>query len=267
MPLFDTFSLFLADNSDAVAVTIGSVKGSAPRERDAIMLVGRAGIAGTIGGGQLEFMAIAKARAMLDGEAGDTELDVPLGPEIGQCCGGRVEIALNRIDDGLAEQILSTAQADDAARPQVMVFGAGHVGSALYAQLRLLPVEAVLVDTRAEAVAPFGDDSGVRHIAVPESLVEQARPGAGFVVMTHDHGLDFLITSTALVRGDAAYIGMIGSKTKRATFAKRFMEEGGKPEQLERLICPIGHSPLDDKRPAVIAAMTAAEILSAVLAD
>ncbi|MCC0029273.1 MAG: xanthine dehydrogenase accessory protein XdhC [Brucellaceae bacterium] len=265
MPIFDEFSAFLAANPRAVQVTIGSVKGSAPRERDAVMLVGPDGIAGTIGGGQLEFMAIARARAMLEsGEAG-TVLDVPLGPEIGQCCGGRVEVALTPVDAALARDILDTARMLDAARPQVFVFGAGHVGKALYAQFRLLPVEAILADTRAEAVAPFSGDANVRHVAMPEVLIEQARPGSAFVVMTHDHGLDFLLTSAALQRADAAYAGMIGSKTKRASFASRFLEEGGTQVGLERLVCPIGASSLDDKRPEVIAAMTAAEILRAVL--
>ena len=265
MPIFDEFSAFLAANPRAVRVTIGSVKGSAPRERDAVMLVGPDGIVGTIGGGQLEFMAIAKAHAMLEsGEAG-TMLDVPLGPEIGQCCGGRVEVALTPVDDALAGDILDAARASDTARPQVYVFGAGHVGKALYVQLSLLPVEAILADTRAEAVAPFAGDPNVRHVAMPETLIEEARPGAAFVVMTHDHGLDFLLTSAALQRTDAAYAGMIGSKTKRASFASRFLDEGGSREQLGRLICPIGASSLDDKRPEVIAAMTAAEILRAVL--
>lgn len=266
MPLFDEFSTFLAANPQAVAVTISAVKGSAPRERDAVMLVGRDGIAGTIGGGQLEFMAIAQARAMLGGDEACQTLDVPLGPEIGQCCGGRVEAVLRRIDDALAEDILDAARRIDALRPQVFVFGAGHVGKALYAQLSLLPVEAILADTRAEAVAPFAGDDNVRHVAVPEMLVEQARPGSAFVVMTHDHGLDFLVMSAALRRGEAAYAGMIGSKTKRATFARRFLEEGGTQAELDRLVCPIGASSVDDKRPAVIAAMTAAEILQAVLA-
>ena len=266
MPIFDEFSAFLAANPRAVQVTIGSVRGSAPRECDAVMLVGPVGIAGTIGGGQLEFMAIAKARAMLEaGEDGASVLDVPLGPEIGQCCGGRVEVALAQVDEALAKHILAAAQASDATRPQVFVFGAGHVGKALYAQLSLMPVEAILADTRAEAVAPFSGDANVRHVAMPEVLIEQARPGSAFVVMTHDHGLDFLLTSAALQRADAAYAGMIGSKTKRASFASRFLEEGGTQVGLERLVCPIGASSLDDKRPEVIAAMTAAEILRAVL--
>ncbi len=267
MPLFDDFDSFLAANPQAVAVSVDAVKGSAPRESDAVMLVGRQSIAGTIGGGQLEFMAIARARAMLDDSESEVSLDVPLGPEIGQCCGGRVEAMLRRIDDTMATRILDTARATDAARPQVVVFGAGHVGKALYAQLSLVPVEAILADTRADAVAPFAGDANVRHVAVPEVLVEEARAGAAFVVMTHDHGLDFLIASAALKREDAAYAGMIGSKTKRATFSKRFLEEGGTRGQLDRLVCPIGASPIDDKRPEVIAAMTAAEVLRAVLAS
>jgi xanthine dehydrogenase accessory factor len=101
--------------------------------------------------------------------------------------------------------------------------------------------------------------------AMPEALVREAPPGSSFVILTHDHALDFLITSEALQRKDAAYIGMIGSKTKRMTFRNWLTRDIGRPELFDNLVCPIGGSEVKDKRPAVIATLAAAEILTAAL--
>jgi xanthine dehydrogenase accessory factor len=168
------------------------------------MLVSRTGALGTIGGGQLEYMAIDAARAML-ARGGEREtLDVPLGPEIGQCCGGRTRIAVERVSAGLAAGLWSGAEAALRALPVVLVFGAGHVGRALAAALALLPLRTVLIDSRAAelGLAP----AGVETLAtpLPEAEVRAARPGSAFVVLTHDQALDILIAREALARGDAA---------------------------------------------------------------
>ena len=95
------------------------------------MLIDKARTIGTIGGGALEYMVIARARqALRDGLPADT-MDVPLGPEIGQCCGGRVEVSLRVVDDALAARLMARVEAEAAARPHVFLFGAGHVGRAL----------------------------------------------------------------------------------------------------------------------------------------
>jgi xanthine dehydrogenase accessory factor len=99
---------------------------------------------------------------------------------------------------------------------------------------------------------------------MPESLVAEAPPGSAFLVLTHDHALDFLILKEALARIDAAYAGMIGSKSKRATFSHWFKREGGNAAALPRLVCPMGGSTVKDKRPEVIAALTAAEVMAAL---
>src|SRR5690606_13083474 len=103
-------------------------------------------------------------------------------------------------------------------------------------------------------------------VAMPEAMVRDAPAGSAFVVLTHDHALDFLIVSEALKRGDAAYVGMIGSRTKRATFRSWYLREaGGSATDCDRLICPIGGADVKDKRPAIIAALAASEVLRAVL--
>jgi xanthine dehydrogenase accessory factor len=153
-----------------------------------------------------------------------------------------------------------------AARPHVYVFGAGHVGDALAMALSLAPLRVVLVDTREdELMASTVPRVETCLTAMPEAVVRDAPPGSSFVVLTHDHALDFLIAAEALRRTDAAYVGMIGSKTKRATFRNWLTREIGRPELFDGLVCPIGGTAVKDKRPAVIAALAAAEITTAAL--
>jgi xanthine dehydrogenase accessory factor len=255
---------FIETAPDAVLVSVLSAKGSTPREAGAFMLVSGAAIYGTIGGGQLEYMAIDKAREMLRGGASEDVMEIGLGPEIGQCCGGRVSLELRRIDEALAHEVIAAEARGLAARPHVYVFGAGHVGNALCRAMTLLPVRIILVDTRQAELdaAPGGVEK--RCAAMPESLVAEAPPGSAFLVLTHDHALDFLILKEALARTDAAYVGMIGSKSKRATFSSWFRCEGGDEAALARLVCPMGGSAVKDKRPEVIAALTVAEVMIAL---
>ena len=260
-------STFL-DASPAVAlVEVREALGSTPREVGAWMLVSPAAIFGTIGGGQLEFMAIDRARKMIAQSGPATDLlDIPLGPEIGQCCGGRVKIDIALVDEELREAIPGRIEWEDAQRPHVYLFGGGHVGHALAAALALLPVNVVVIETRAEALEGMPAGVTSRLTPVPEEAVREAPPASAFVVLTHDHALDFLIVAEALKRSDAAYVGMIGSKTKRATFRSWYLKEaGGSEAGFNRLVCPIGGVAVKDKRPAVIAAMAVAEIAAAVL--
>lgn len=261
----DDIRAFLNRRHDSVLVEVADVKGSAPRDAGAWMLVARDMIFRTIGGGQLEYMAIDHARKILAGGC-DSPMDVPLGPEIGQCCGGRVALNFRRVNRGLADELVSKVDAEIATRPHVYVFGAGHVGDALADALSLTPVRVVLVDTR-EAELMAVDAPGVETClaAMPEQVVRSAPPSSAFIILTHDHALDFLIAAEALQRRDAVYVGMIGSKTKKATFKNWLNREFGSDELFEELICPVGGAVVKDKRPEVIAALAAAEVLTAVL--
>jgi len=257
---------FLDAGSGTVMVEVVRTRGSVPRDAGAYMLVSPAAIHGTIGGGQLEFMAIDRARQMLAaGQSGETTLDVPLGPEIGQCCGGRVEVLIRPVDNRLANDLFRDAQAEEARMPGVYVFGGGHVGLALANALSPLPLRAIVVETRADALGGMPDGVATMLTAVPEEMVRSAEAGAAFVVLTHDHALDFLIVAEALKRSDAAYVGMIGSQTKKATFRSWYLKAaGGNEANFARLVSPIGGDIVKDKRPAVIAALAAAEIMTAV---
>jgi xanthine dehydrogenase accessory factor len=299
----DGLRTFLDAWPSVVLVEVAEAQGSAPREQGAWMLVSPGAIFGTIGGGQLEFMAIDKARDMLGalpsplwggstGEAGrdggtwselnqtptpdlrsdpphkgegKISLSIPLGPEIGQCCGGRVELSIRPVDEATRVDLIAAAEADDTSRPHVYVFGGGHVGHALASTLALLPVKTVIVETRAEALEGIPDSVDKRLLPMPEEAVREAPAGSAFLVLTHDHALDFLIVAEALAREDAAYVGMIGSKTKKATFRSWYLRTaGGNEASFARLVSPIGGDAVKDKRPAVIAALAAAEVMTAL---
>lgn len=256
---------FLA--ADPVArVRLTRVQGSSPREAGTEMFVTAEALFGTIGGGRLEHIAIDAARALLaSGDIAQT-LDVPLGPEIGQCCGGRVEVSLQRMSESDRAAALAQAEAQDAAEPSVYILGAGHVGRALADQLQHLPVKCVLVDQRAEELAQSAAQVEKRQSAIPEIDIMTAPAGSAFVVLTHDHGLDFLLASAALERGDAAYVGLIGSDTKRAKFRSWCLKHCD-GLTIEDLICPIGAGGSRDKRPAVIAAFVVADVIAALTSE
>lgn len=259
----DDIAALLAGDAPVVAARLSHVRGSSPREAGAAIYVTATGQAGTIGGGQLEYMVIDAARALLARGAAAAELDVSLGPEIGQCCGGRVWVALCRLDLRQRADLRDRLRAEAATRPQVLVLGAGHVGRALAAQLQHLPFHTRLLDSRAAELAQCRARVDHCLTALPEAEIAAAPPGSAFVILTHDHALDFLLTAAALARGDAAYVGLIGSATKRARFLRWAAEHGGAPDT-GGLVCPIGAAGRGDKRPEIIAALTAAELVTAL---
>ncbi|CCV03581.1 Xanthine dehydrogenase accessory protein XdhC (fragment) [Mesorhizobium metallidurans STM 2683] len=193
-------------------------------------------------------------------------LDVPLGPEIGQCCGGRVEVLIRLVDAALAQELVTVAEAEETHLPHLYLFGGGHVGQALASATALLPVHVVVVETRAEALEGMPERVETRLTPMPEAVVREAPAGAAFAILTHDHALDFLIVAEALKRNDTAYVGMIGSKTKKATFRNWFLKSAeGSEAEFARLVSPIGGDAVRDKRPQVIAALAAAEIMTALV--
>jgi xanthine dehydrogenase accessory factor len=248
-----------------VLAEVAGVRGSAPREAGAFMLISANARLGTIGGGALEHLCVDRARQVMRQGIQGSRLDIPLGPEIGQCCGGRVDVALHRIDDSRAAALIEAAEIEAAFRPHVYVFGAGHVGQALARALALLPLHVHVVDTRADELAGLPDRVEALAVPMPEAVVRSAPFGSAYVILTHDHALDFLIALEALARFDSPYVGMVGSKSKRSRFRSWYLGEGGSPAAFKRLVLPIGGKALPrglgDKRPEVIAALAAAEIM------
>ncbi|PWC65405.1 xanthine dehydrogenase [Azospirillum sp. TSH7] len=262
--LSTTLSDWLSQGAPAILVTVAEARGSTPREEGAGMLVGPEACAGTVGGGRLEWTAIATARRMLEDGTHLEALDLPLGPATGQCCGGHVVLRLERADAGTLAALQERERRALAARPTLLLFGAGHVGRAMAAAFAPLPLRLLWIDGRAQEF-PETIPAGVERILTDSPLdpLANAPAGAGYLVLTHSHALDFEIAEAALRRGDAAYVGMIGSATKRAKFERWFRARGRDAGALAGLTCPIGAALTGDKRPEVIAALAAAELLTA----
>jgi xanthine dehydrogenase accessory protein XdhC len=264
-----SLSAFLATHQagGVALVRIVRAQGSTPREAGAAMAVSAEAAAGTIGGGQLEFHCIDLARALLASGEDERSLDIPLGPQMGQCCGGRVRVAIERATPLHLAALERSEAAAAASLPQVLVFGAGHTGRALVRCLALLPLGVTLIDDREGRFDELPATIACLRLDDPQAALDAARPGSAHVILSHSHALDYRLTEAALLRGDAAYVGMIGSATKRARFEASFLRRHPGSEALQRLTCPIGGSDVHDKRPEVIAALTAAELVRSLLAD
>jgi xanthine dehydrogenase accessory factor len=257
----------LARAEPAVVVSVAAVKGSAPREAGTHMIVTAKSSYGTIGGGSLEWEATLRARAVLDSDEASAAMKLPLGPELGQCCGGFVSLRLRRADEALCAELDAIEARERETLPLVLLFGAGHVGKALARALAPLPLRVRWIDGRADAFPDLAIPGP--KVVVSDGLLDEvdaAPPGAAYLVLTHSHALDSMICAAALQRGDFAYLGLIGSRTKRAQFERGFRDLGIPQGQIDRLVCPIGGGRIRDKRPAVIAALVAAELLETLAA-
>lgn len=255
-----------ADGRQAILVEIAAALGSTPRGVDALMLVTSDAVAGTIGGGHLEFHAIDVARSMIaEGKEGrgpaSQSMDLPLGPMMGQCCGGHVTLRFEPVTTKVAAWLGDHEAKLLDARPPVLVFGLGHTGRALASMLSLLPFAVTLVDDRAEMFTGLPENCRTLHLEDPADAIADAPAGAAYIILTHSHALDYRLTEAALERRDAAYVGMIGSKTKRRRFESQFLRNSGTNAMLGELTCPIGGADVDDKRPEIIASLTAAELV------
>ena len=257
----------IADIAEAVAsaptalVLVAEAKGSTPRETGAYMIVTPGTIRGTIGGGEAERRGIEAARSLLaTGGLHDT-LSLPLGPDLDQCCGGRLGLAIARVDrapDGPFALWEGGPRVEEPPARTVCLYGAGHVGTALAEALAPLPFALRWVDGRAESVWPVATSLPLNRVAIPEAEVARADDSAFHVVMTHSHALDLEIVAAVLAR-PFGFCGLIGSATKRATFTRRLAERG---LDTAGLTCPIGLPTIPGKEPAVIAASVVAELLT-----
>ena len=148
-------------------------------------------------------------------------------------------------------------------RGNVLLIGAGHVGKALAAVLGTLPFAITWADDRPEQYPEtIPDNITVRCTPHLERAIDEAPAGTIYLVMTYSHDLDYALCAHVLKRGDFRYLGLIGSKTKRARFEKTMADLDIDPALVERVVCPIGLSGIDSKQPTVIAVATAAQILA-----
>ncbi len=256
---------FAAEGAAAL-VTIVGVEGSSPRDAGARMVVRPSGgFQGTIGGGALEWGALEDARAALARGPSVIETRViSLGPDLGQCCGGRVRLTIETFGaDNLSALIARFAGEREAPTP-LLLFGAGHVGRALALALAPLPFAVRWIDARAD-MFPAAMPGNVTPVAARDCAAEiDAAPDGAFVlIMTQSHPLDLDIATRALAARRFPYVGLIGSATKRARFEARMRAAGLADDVIGALVCPIGAPVLRDKAPAVIAATTVAQLLQA----
>jgi xanthine dehydrogenase accessory factor len=295
---FDRSELVAAlENGPVVRVVIAQHAGSAPRETGTSMLVFAQSEQGTIGGGALELQAIQTARKMLQSQAAAQVLKLPLGPALGQCCGGSVTLVLERITNmprdreiyvrritGAATEPLSitraVAQMRNLSDPRRLVFtdgwlaeatstafrplwlyGAGHVGRAIVETLNGLPFDITWIDTAQNRFPTQIPPNATPLIAAnPAQAVAHAPANADHLVLTYSHAIDLDLCHAILSR-DFASLGVIGSATKKARFTKRLRALGHSDRQISRMICPVGDRALG-KTPKAIAVGIAADLLS-----
>jgi xanthine dehydrogenase accessory factor len=234
-----------------IRVTVAEARGSTPRAAGTAMLVYPDRIEGTIGGGALEWQAMQTARAMLrDGTAQATRA-MPLGPALGQCCGGAVTLEF--------EADAPLPKPDPAP---LWIWGAGHVGRAIVATVAPLNGFALTwIDTDA-ARFPDAIPAGVDQViaAQPARLMPRAPRAAHHLILTYSHDLDLELCHAALSHGFAS-AGLIGSATKWARFRSRLEGLGHAPGHIDRIVCPIGDPSLG-KEPQAIAIGVAARLMS-----
>jgi xanthine dehydrogenase accessory factor len=293
-------------------VSLVKVEGSSPRESGARMVVRPSGaFNGTIGGGALEWQALREALdALAKGRGAPLRRTISLGPDLAQCCGGRVQWVIETFDARDARELKTLAAAERAgpfvaeahkardgrfkrkilawsggetkgedieilpdgslrerfpdAGTKLYLFGAGHVGRALVLALAPLPFKTRWIDPRREAF-PQRAPANVAMVCAsdPAAELKAAPDGAQVLIMTHSHPLDLAVLSEALRQQRFAFVGLIGSATKRARFLSQMRAAGLTEQALARLVCPIGLPGVEGKEPAVIAAAIAAHLLIA----
>lgn len=247
----------------AIWVTVDATQGSVPRDAGTWMAVFADSVVGTIGGGQVEFRAIATARRRLAGEAGAPVVRSALGPSLGQCCGG---VMFLRFEPVNAASLGTLRQRLARARTPVALFGGGHVGQALVEVLARLPFQVRWIDSRDNVFPASAPDNLVcEHSDPVQAAVDDLAPGSHVLIMSFSHAEDLDIVASCLRRlrrsDDLPYVGLIGSRTKWATFRHRLEDRGFRADELARITCPIGIAGLPGKEPEVIAVGVAAQLL------
>ncbi len=247
-----------AGATPAVLVEVAAARGSVPRGDGTRMLVSADAVLGTIGGGHLELQAIERARGVLRAAAGVQVQHVALGPSLGQCCGGALDLRYTPL-----QAVDVAGWTLPAPRFTLQLYGAGHVGRALVKLLADIDCRVQWIDEREAEFPPGPLPPHIARLCVEpvEAEVAQAAPGSCFLVLTHSHDLDLALTQAILARGDFAWFGLIGSATKRARFESRLRQRGVDEALLSRMVCPIGAAGIVGKEPAVIAVAVAAQLL------
>jgi len=239
-------------------------KGSAPRNKNVFMIISFDKNYGTIGGGELEYRVIKESIKLLrNKEKKEKLIQYPLGPSLGQCCGGYVKIKFKKFDTGinllkemnLKEKIINENE-------NLYIFGAGHVSKALLSKLDGVGFNVFVIDSRESFLKDINLDYINKIFARnPEIIIKNAPPKSYYIVLTHSHQIDLLICSSILKINNFSFIGLIGSNTKKIRFNKKLTEIGYDKDLINKIECPIGISDIEGKEPDVIAISIIARLL------
>jgi xanthine dehydrogenase accessory factor len=257
----------------AIWITVLQAQGSVPRGAGTVMAVFEDTFFGTIGGGHLEFEAIAEARKCLK-SASDLaglpkEKRFALGPSLGQCCGGALVLNFEAVTSADSKRLLQILDAQTAERfLPLALFGGGHVGKALINVLAPLPFQVRWVDSRDEIFPiPVPAQVVCEHSNPVQAAVADLAPNSRVLIMSFSHAEDLDIVAACLLRirqrQDLPFVGLIGSATKWATFKRRLAERGFSEAECQQVTCPIGVPGISGKEPEVIAVAVAAQLLQA----
>ncbi len=256
----------LKKSGQAVLVTVVKTQGSVPREEGAWMAVLPDALINTLGGGQLEYQAIQEAKRLLQLGEPFTEPFVnryPLGPSLGQCCGGVVHLSFEWLSSSGLEPLGKRLQGPE---PDLALFGGGHVGQAIVQLMEKLPWQVTWIDSR-ESIFPqsVGHNIELEHSEPVHSAVAHLKPHAHVLIMSFSHAEDLDVLQQCLVRQrerhDLSSIGLIGSATKWATFKSRLSQRGFSEADFLGVQCPIGIEGIHSKEPEIIAVSVVAQLL------
>ena len=248
-------------NKEIVKAKIVHTEGSVPREKGDLMLINSSDIFGSIGGGHLEFIVINKAKNFLKNRIQKKEIiNIPLGPGIGQCCGGYVQIELSYHDNGKLS--LGNEKLHNLKNDSLFIFGAGHIGQALTKKTLNLNFDIHLVDSRKEFLF-INEHEDIKYIFAvnPWELIKNLPQNSYFLVLTHSHDYDFKIINELLFFNSFKFIGLIGSKTKKNRFINRLINNGHNKDLIDQIECPVGLNIKHTKDPNEIAISIIARLI------
>ena len=250
--------------NNIILATIIKAKGSVPRNENVSMVISSSKQYGTIGGGELEYQVIKESNDLLNNlDCNQRIIELPLGPTLGQCCGGFVKIQLSKFKNGknlllkhdLKEQIINQNQ-------NLYIFGAGHVGNSLLSKLDGVGFNIFVIDSRENFISKINADYVFPILAKDHTIIIKNTPSKSYyLVLTHSHQLDLSICDSILKKNDFTFIGLIGSKTKKIRFTKRLIEIGHDKNLIDKIECPIGIQSIEGKEPDVIAISIIARLL------
>ena len=239
-----------------------STEGSVPRDAGTFMLITSKCLFGSIGGGQLEYSVIQKAKKFLNEKEiiNNEIINIPLGPSIGQCCGGYAQVKITKYDNGL--QSLKNEKLKINKLDNLYIFGAGHVGQELSSKSVDLDFNVHLIDSRNEYLKTQNEKEIIPIFTTfPWMLVKNLPKKSYYIVLTHSHDYDFKIINEILNLNTFQFIGLIGSKTKRERFSNRLVKLGYNLHLINKIECPVGLKNITSKKPGEIAISIIARLL------